>query len=249
MNDTQASPAEPTARDRIFCAVDTPDLTRARNLARCLSGVVGGIKLGLEFFSAQGPEGVRAVMAEAPEAALFLDLKYHDIPNTVAAAVRAALPLGPRLLTVHAGGGRAMLEAAREAAREGAMGAPPLIVAVTVLTSLDGTDLSALGVAGEPERQVVRLASLAAAAGLDGVVCSAHELAAVRAALGPEFTLVVPGIRPAGTQRGDQKRVMAPAEALAAGADVLVIGRPITADPDPAAAAGRIADEASGFPA
>jgi orotidine-5'-phosphate decarboxylase len=162
--------------------------------------------------------------------------------------MRAAAALGPRLINVHASGGRAMMEAARDAAREAAAAAghtPPLVLGVTVLTSLDGADLSALGVNAGPEDQVVRLATLAAEAGLDGVVCSAREITALRAALGTDFVLVTPGIRPAGAETGDQKRVVTPAQAIADGADFLVIGRPITGEPDPAAAARRIAAEAA----
>jgi orotidine-5'-phosphate decarboxylase len=239
------SQAQAQIRDRILCAIDTPDLDRARDLARGLAGQVGGIKLGLEFFSAHGPDGVRKVLDTAGDQGLFLDLKFHDIPNTVAAAIRAAVPLGPRMINVHGQGGRAMLEAARDAARESAAAegvAPPLVLAVTVLTSLDGDDLTTLGIGNPVADQVFRLATLAAEAGLDGVVCSAREITLLRDELGPDFTLVTPGIRPANSDVGDQKRVMTPAEALAAGADYLVIGRPITGDADPAAAARRIID-------
>lgn len=242
----------PDPRDRIFCAIDTPDPARALELARALSGAVGGIKLGLEYFSAQGPQGVHALMEKLPGTALFLDLKYHDIPNTVAAAVRAAAPLAPRILNVHAQGGEAMMKAAAEAAAEAADKAgtqPPLVIAVTVLTSLNSADLARMGVEEAPSggstatAQVLRLAEMAAAAGLDGVVCSAHEIAPLRAALGPGFTLVTPGIRPAGAAAGDQKRIMTPGDAVAAGADYLVIGRPITGAPDPRAAAAAIVEE------
>ncbi len=235
------------ALKRIFCAIDTPEAARAEALARKLAGAVGGIKLGLEFFSAQGPEGVRKVVAAAGGAELFLDLKFHDIPNTVAAAVRAACALGPRVVNVHAAGGEAMMKAAREAAREGATAAgvaPPLVIAVTVLTSLDSDDLSRMGVIGGSEEQVVRLATLAREAGLDGVVCSAREIGPIRRALGDDFILVTPGIRPAGADVADQKRVMTPKDALAAGADYLVIGRPITGAGDPARAARAIASDA-----
>ncbi len=238
--------AERSIRDHILCAIDTPDLARAQALAAQLRGCIGGIKLGLEFFTAHGPEGVRKVMEGAGDAGLFLDLKFHDIPNTVAAAMRAAIKLTPRLINVHAGGGPAMLEAAREAAHEASETAgiaPPLVLGVTVLTSLDGADLEAMGTDANVEAQVVRLAELVAAAGLDGVVCSAREVAAIRRTLGPDFVLVTPGIRPASSDTGDQKRVTTPADALRAGADYLVIGRPITADPDPAAAVRRIVAE------
>ena len=249
MNDTQPpTAADRSIREKILCAIDTPDLARARGLAAQLPGRIGGIKLGLEFFSAHGPDGVREVMAEAGDARLFLDLKFHDIPNTVAAAMRAAVALAPGLINVHAGGGPAMLEAAMKAAQDAAEAtgiAPPLVLGVTVLTSLDGADLEAMGVHNQVEDQVVRLAELAARAGLDGVVCSAREITAIRRALGPDFVLVTPGIRPASAESGDQKRVTTPADALSAGADYLVIGRPITADPDPAAAADRIVAEAA----
>ncbi|HSR55631.1 MAG TPA: orotidine-5'-phosphate decarboxylase [Alphaproteobacteria bacterium] len=242
------SSTESAIREKIYCAIDTPDMTRAGSLAAALSGAIGGIKLGLEFFSANGPGGVRRVMDKAADADLFLDLKFHDIPNTVAAAMRAVAPLGPRLINVHASGGKAMMEAAREAAMEGAEAAgvkPPRVLGVTVLTSLDGGDLQGLGVPCEPVDQVLRLATLAAEAGLDGVVCSAREIAALRKAVGRDFLLVTPGIRPAGAEAADQKRVVTPAEAIADGADYLVMGRPITGEPDPAEAVIRIARQAA----
>ncbi len=231
----------------VYCAIDTPDVDRACALAGKLHGAGLGLKLGLEFFSAQGPKGVAQVMAAVGDGELFLDLKYHDIPNTVAAAVRAAMVLAPRIVNVHAAGGRDMMRAAAEAAREGAAKAnvaAPQVIAVTVLTSLDSDDMESMGVIGGVGEQVVRLATLAREAGLDGVVCSAHEIAPIR--LGPDFLLVTPGIRPAGAAVGDQKRVMAPADALRAGADVLVIGRPITAAADPAAAARDILGQCAG---
>jgi orotidine-5'-phosphate decarboxylase len=221
----------------IYCAIDTPDLAAAERLVGALAGSVGGIKLGLEFFAANGPAGV-ARLAETG-LPVFLDVKLHDIPNTVAGAVRALMPLAPRILTVHAGGGRAMLEAAVEA--KGA--AETRIVGVTVLTSLDDDDLGRMGWAGGSATTVMRLAEEAKAGGLDGIVCSPREAAAMRAAFGPDFLLVVPGIRPAWAAAGDQKRVTTPADAAAAGADVLVIGRPITGADEPAAAAQRIAAE------
>ena len=233
----------------VYCAIDTPDVVHACTLAGRLHGIGLGIKLGLEFFSAQGPKGVAEVMKAVGDGELFLDLKYHDIPNTVAAALRAAMPLAPRIVNVHATGGRDMMRAAAEAAREGAAKAgvtPPQIIAVTVLTSLDSADMESMGVIGGVGEQVVRLATLAREAGLDGVVCSAHEIAPIRRALGTDFLLVTPGIRPAGAAQGDQKRVMTPADAVGAGADVLVIGRPITAAADPAAAARDIMAECAG---
>jgi len=234
--------------DRILVALDTQDVARARSLATGLRGAVGGIKLGLEFFSANGPQGVRDVAPAGPDGTqslpVFLDLKFHDIPNTVAGALRAVVPLRPMIVNVHAAGGPAMLRAARDAVHAAAADAaipPPLVIAVTVLTSMDAADLDAVGQDSDSAAQVLRLAALTQACGLDGVVCSPREIAAIRAACGPAFKLVVPGIRPAGAETGDQKRVMTPAEALAAGADWLVIGRPITGAPDPVAAAQAIA--------
>ena len=230
----------PTVKDRIFVALDTRDLGGAAELARVLAGEVGGIKIGKEFFTAQGPDGVRAV---AGGARLFLDLKFHDIPNTVAGALRAVVGLRPFMVNVHASGGRAMMQAAAEAARDAAEElavARPLVLGVTVLTSLDAADLAAVGQRGPPGDQAARLARLAQASGLDGVVCGPREIAALRGACGPDFVLVVPGIRPGWAAAGDQKRIMTPAEAVAAGADYLVIGRPITGAADPLAAARRI---------
>ncbi len=228
--------------DRIFVALDTTDVEEARSLARRLKGSVGGAKLGMEFFTANGAGGVRAVgKAGLP---LFLDLKFHDIPNTVAGAVSAAIKLRPRIMTIHAGGGPAMMRAAAEAAAEAAEAQNvkrPLIVGVTVLTSLDAGDLAAVGQSGPPAEQVVRLAQLAKECGLDGVVCSPKEAAIVREACGSDFKLVVPGIRPSLSLSGDQKRTSGPADAVNAGADYLVIGRPITRAPDPAAAARAMA--------
>ena len=228
----------------VFAALDTPDLAQAAKLATQLAEAVGGIKLGLEFVNANGPEGVRAIAESGLP--VFLDLKFHDIPNTVAGAVRAVIPLAPRILNVHAGGGAAMMIAARDAAEEAARVhavAKPLVIAVTVLTSLDGGDLAAVGQQGPAAAQALRLALLARDCGLDGVVCSAREARDIRAACGPEFTLVVPGIRPPWSARGDQKRVAGPAEAMRDGANYLVIGRPITEAPDPATAARRIVEE------
>ena len=212
----------------IFVAIDTPSLERAKLLAEQVRANAGGVKLGLEFFSANGPAGVTAILELGLP--VFLDLKLHDIPNTVAKAVQALAPLEPAVLTVHAAGGRAMLEAAKAAAPTGTK-----VVAVTVLTSLDGDDLRSIGVASEPREQVERLAELARSAGLDGIVCSGAEVAAARAAW-PEGFFVVPGVRPAGGDASDQKRVVTPPQALEDGASILVIGRPITAADDPATA-------------
>ncbi|HWI28831.1 MAG TPA: orotidine-5'-phosphate decarboxylase [Stellaceae bacterium] len=218
----------------IFCAIDTPELGPARSLANAVRGAVN-LKLGLEFFVANGPAGVREVAGKAP---LFLDLKLHDIPNTVAGAVRAAAALRPMLLTIHCGGGPAMMRAAAEAAaKTGGDRQRMKLLGVTVLTSLDDGDLAAVGQRGPTAEQVRRLALLAKECGLDGVVCSPLEVAMLREACGKDFLLVVPGIRLGGFATGDQKRVMGPRETLAAGADYLVIGRPITGAPDPAAAA------------
>ena len=217
----------------IFVAIDTPDLARALELARAVREHAGGIKLGLEFFAAQGPAGVRQVAGLGLP--LFLDLKFHDIPNTVAKAVAAVAPLDPAILTVHASGGRAMLEAAKAAAP-----ARTRVVAVTMLTSLDSADLSATGIAGTPADHVERLARLARSAGVDGIVCSGAEVAAARAAWAEGF-FVVPGVRPEGADADDQKRVATPRQALEDGASVLVIGRPITAADDPAKAIRDIA--------
>jgi orotidine-5'-phosphate decarboxylase len=221
----------------IFVAIDTPDLERALALAEAVRGQAGGIKLGLEFFSAQGPDGVRRIGELGLP--LFLDVKLHDIPNTVAKAVEALAPLNPAILTVHAAGGRAMMEAAKAAA-------PPStkVVAVTVLTSLDESDLAAAGVAGSPAEQVERLATLARGSTVDGIVCSGAE---VRAAshTWPDGFFVVPGIRPEGAEAADQKRVVTPRQALDDGASVLVIGRAVTAAPDPRQALEQIARELS----
>lgn len=231
----------------ILVAIDTPDIERAKTLAAGLSGVAGGIKLGLEFFNAQGPQGVKTVAGDGGD--LFLDLKYHDISNTVAGAVRAAMPLRPMILDVHAAGGAGMMRAARGAAAAESVRLGirrPLVIAVTVLTSLDDGDLAATGQQGPAAAQVVRLAALAQECGLDGVVCSPLEIEAIRAACGEDFTLVVPGIRPAGAAAGDQKRTMTPREAVAAGADWLVIGRPITGAADPVAATREILADIQG---
>ena len=217
----------------IFVAIDTPSMERALSLAEQVRGNAGGVKLGLEFFSANGPQGVASIADLGLP--VFLDVKLHDIPNTVAKAVEALAPLKPAVLTIHAAGGQAMLEAAKAAA------APETkVVAVTVLTSLDGEDLRSIGVSAEPREQVARLAALARAAGLDGIVCSGAEVAAAKAAW-PDGFFVVPGVRPPGGDVSDQKRVVTPRQALDDGASILVIGRPITGAGDPAAALSDIA--------
>lgn len=217
----------------IFVAIDTPDLDRALALAEAVRGHAGGLKLGLEFFSAQGPAGVSRVAAAGLP--IFLDLKLHDIPNTVAKAVEALAPLQPAILTVHATGGHEMLLAAKRAA-------PPAtkVVAVTLLTSLDAGDLSDLGMKRSPSDQVAHLAWMVRDSGVDGIVCSGAEVKQAKSAW-PDGFFVVPGIRPAGADVADQKRVVAPAQALDDGASVLVIGRPITGAADPAAAIANIA--------
>ncbi len=238
------------AGKRIFCAIDSADFDAAHRLVRGLSGAVGGIKLGLEFFTANGIEGVRRLVEDDAHGngavvRLFLDLKFHDIPNTVAAAVRAAMSCAPFMINVHAQGGAAMCRAAAEAAADEAarLGINrPRVLGVTVLTSLDDQDLAQLGQAKAAD-VVRRLAALSQDNGLDGVVCSAFEATALRALCGADFTLVVPGIRPATSAMDDQKRVMGPGDAVKAGADYLVVGRPITRAPDPAAAACAIAEE------
>lgn len=229
--------------DRIYCALDTTDVETAVRLSQQLHGTVGGVKLGLEFYCANGAKGFEAVAKTGMP--IFLDLKFHDIPNTVAGAIRAVAPLRPSILTIHTQGGAEMMRraaetAAEEAAKRGAE--KPWVVGVTILTSLDDADLSQMAVQHGTEQQVPLLANLANQNGLDGIVCSPKEIGLVRKSLGDDFKLVVPGIRPVGSAAGDQKRVMTPQDAVSAGASVLVIGRPITQAPDPAAAARAIAE-------
>ncbi|HBV00245.1 orotidine-5'-phosphate decarboxylase [Thalassospira lucentensis] len=233
-------------KDRIFCAIDTTDLDHAIDLASKLSGVIGGAKLGKEFFAAHGPQGVQAVAKVGMP--IFLDVKYHDIPNTVAGAIRAVTPMGLKIVNVHAAGGIEMMKRAGEAARETAAKAgveAPWVIAVTILTSMDQHDLDDVGLKGPIDERVVKLAELTQKSGLDGVVCSAREITSVRAACGPDFKLITPGIRPAWAASNDQKRVVTPADAVAMGSDVLVIGRPITKADDPVDAARRIVAEVS----
>ncbi|HOX45116.1 MAG TPA: orotidine-5'-phosphate decarboxylase [Myxococcota bacterium] len=228
--------------ERIAVAVDVADRVRLLELVQALKGEVGLFKLGKEVFTALGPAAVELVRAEGAQ--VFLDLKYHDIPNTVAGAVHAAGRLGVRMLTVHASGGEAMLRAAHEAAQAAAV--PPLVIAVTVLTSLADADLERLGLAGPVAQAVERLARLALGAGADGLVASAQEVGRLRRGLGTAPWLITPGIRPAGAGHQDQARVATPGQAAADGADVLVVGRPITQAPDPVAAARAIAAELGG---
>jgi orotidine-5'-phosphate decarboxylase len=221
---------------RLIAAIDTADLAQARHLIEAVAPSCGLLKLGLEFFLRHGPAGLQAGQG----AEIFLDLKLHDIPNTVAGAVRALAPLNIAMLTLHAGGGQAMVAAAREAAETSGPDRPKLL-AVTVLTSLDDAALAATGVPDGAGAQVLRLAKLALDAGADGLVCSAHEIARLRDAFGAKPLLVVPGIRPAGAALNDQARVMTPQDAIHAGADYIVVGRPITAAPHPGSAAAEIA--------
>ncbi|MEU4325114.1 orotidine-5'-phosphate decarboxylase [Nonomuraea dietziae] len=218
----------------IAVALDAPDLETAARWASLVTPHVSTVKVGLELYLRYGPDVIASVRG-ASGVRVFLDLKLHDIPNTVAGATRAVARLRPAILTVHAAGGPAMIQAAVEAAPH------TKIAAVTVLTSLSAADLAAIGVEGTPEDAVRRMAVMSVEAGATALVCSPHEVAAVRAAVGPSITLITPGVRPAGTDSQDQARVATPEQALADGADLLVIGRPITASPDPGATAASIA--------
>ncbi|PCJ97791.1 MAG: orotidine-5'-phosphate decarboxylase [Zetaproteobacteria bacterium] len=226
-----------TDQSKIFCAIDTADLDYACELVAQIAPVTGGIKLGLEFFNNFGPQGIDRVLKSCPQAQLFIDLKFHDIPNTVAGAVRGICSnFAPAYLNVHASGGMEMMAAAKEAC-----GADTKLLAVTILTSLDASAIAEIGYGNtDVGAQVEQLARLAQKSGLDGVVCSAHEISRLRNVCGDDFTLMVPGIRPVGSAQGDQKRVMTPIDALNAGATHLVIGRPITGATDPAKAAAEI---------
>lgn len=226
-------------QSKIFCALDTNNLGRAEELAKIIGPVTGALKLGMEFVNTFGPQGIEAVQNSAPDADLFIDLKFHDIPNTVAAATRTVSQrFKPAYINVHAAGGLEMMKAAKAAC------APETkLLAVTILTSLNHNQIRAVGYEGETvSDSVKRLALLTQKAGLDGVVCSAHEIELLRDACDDGFELMVPGIRPKGSETDDQKRVMTPAEAISAGATHLVIGRPITQTQDPAAAAQQILD-------
>lgn len=227
----------PSERDRIVFPLDVSSLDEARRWLDRLGTEVGVYKVGLELFTAVGPAAVEAVHDAG--AACFLDLKLHDIPATVASAVRSAAAMGVRYLTLHASAGPAALAAAVESAGD----TETQLLAVTVLTSLDQSALDAIGLSGAPAEAVSRLAAVAHQVGIDGFVCSPHEVATLREQLGAGATLVVPGVRPKGTATGDQRRTATPAEARAAGADLLVIGRPIRLADDPIAAARAIADE------
>jgi len=234
-----------SARDKLIVALDVPSAEAGLRLAERLRGHAGMFKVGLENFTAEGPVLPRFLVAVGEK--VFLDLKLYDIPNTVRAAARQAAQLGVSMFNVHASGGRKMMEAALAGAQEGSAGRPdgsrPLVLAVTVLTSLAGEDLAEVGFRGSPEEAVVRLALLARQAGLDGVVASPREVTALRRALGPGFVIVTPGIRPASAAADDQARIATPESAIRAGADYLVVGRPITEAADPAAAADAIVAE------
>lgn len=220
---------------RIFCAIDTPDIKQAAALADAMRNSGCGVKLGLEFFNANGPQGIRAIADAFPQLPIFLDLKLHDIPNTVAGAVRSVLDLNVAYLTLHASGGLEMMKAARHAA-----GNKIRLLGVTILTSLDNEALAEIGYALPAHESVMRLTNLVHEADLAGIVCSPQEIQSVRASHGDELILMVPGIRPAGAKAQDQKRIMTPPEAMALGATHLVIGRPITEAADPAQAAAEI---------
>jgi orotidine-5'-phosphate decarboxylase len=238
------TPAPPAPRDRLIVALDVPGLAEAEALVDRLGGTVARVKIGSQLFSAAGPAAVEAMRRRGLE--VFLDLKFHDIPSTVAGAAAAATRLGVFMFDVHAGGGPAMMAAAAQAAAETArgLGRPrPLVLAVTVLTSLDRAGLALLGATTSLEGQVLHLAQLARDSGLDGCVASPNEIAPLRRLLGPRWTIVTPGVRPAGSDAGDQARVATPAAAARAGAHYLVVGRPVIAAADPARAARAILEE------
>jgi len=218
----------------LIVALDVDTLDQEQRLVDRLGDAVDWYKIGKQLFTRHGPEAVSRVKQSGKK--VFLDLKFHDIPNTVAGAVRSAGAIGADMTNVHASGGPAMLRAATEAAADTGV----VLVAVTVLTSLGATDLAAVGLTDSPERQVMRLAAMAQDCGVHGVVCSPLEIEVLRRACGNDFVLVTPGIRPVGSAAGDQKRIMTPGEAVRAGANYIVVGRPITLAPDPAAAAKRI---------
>jgi len=226
-------------RDRLIVALDVSSAAQARQIVQSIGESASTYKVGKQLFTAEGPQIIRDLVASGRK--VFLDLKFHDIPNTVAGAVGEAAKLGVTMLTVHASGGSKMLKAAAEAAAQS--GSKPMVLAVTVLTSLSDADLSELGVAGSVATQVLRLGAIARNAGCGGLVASALEARELRLELGNDFAIVTPGVRPAGTAVGDQARVLTPAEAIAAGATYLVVGRPILAAPDQSDAAGRIVQE------
>ena len=225
--------------DRLIVALDSPSAADAMRLAGQLAGTCRWVKVGLELYISAGQVVVDSLLEAGFQ--VFLDLKLHDIPNTVAGAVRSAVASGASMLTVHTLGGPAMLAAAQKAANE--TPDAPLLLGVTVLTSMDTSQLSAVGISGTPSEAVARLATVGQSAGLKGFVCSPEEVASLRQKLGPKITLVTPGIRPAGSAAGDQRRIATPGDALRAGADYLVVGRPITQAADPRAAAAAILAE------
>ena len=228
-------------RDRLIVALDVSSAAAAQSIVSAVGDSARIYKVGKQLFTAEGPQIVRELIASGRQ--VFLDLKFHDIPNTVASAVAQAASLKVSMLTVHASGGSRMLRAAVEAASRAEI--PPLILGVTVLTSMEDSDLPGIGVRGTVMDQALRLATLAVANGCDGIVSSAHEVRAIRSELGDDFAIVTPGVRPAGSAKGDQARVVTPAEAISAGATHIVVGRPITAAPDPATAAKEILQQMS----
>jgi orotidine-5'-phosphate decarboxylase len=230
--------AQPDPADRLIVALDFPSADVALNLVDLLQGTCRWFKVGMELYYAAGNSVIEELLRR--NCKVFLDLKLHDIPNTVAGGVRSVADVGASLLTIHAGGGEQMMRAAAQAA---AIPNAPRLLAVTVLTSMDAAELVAVGVSDSPPAQVLRLAGIARAAGINGLVCSAQEVAAVREAMGPEALLVVPGIRPSGTGTNDQSRIATPGDAIASGASMLVVGRPITQAADPTAAAASILAE------
>lgn len=234
-----------TAKDRLIVALDVSTEHRARELVEALRGIVGMFKIGSQLFTEAGPRIVSEIVTSGN--GVFLDLKFHDIPNTVSSAAVAATRLAVSIFNVHASGGLEMMRRTADAVSEVSTKEGlkrPSIIAVTVLTSSDATMLSEVGISSEPEMQVRRLSLLAEASGMDGVVASAHEVALVRSAVKtPDFLIVTPGVRPAGALLDDQKRVMTPAQAMRAGADYIVVGRPITSAKDPIESAGQILDE------
>ena len=233
--------ADMNPRDRLIVALDVSSAAEARQIVTAVGGSATMFKVGKQLFTAEGPQVVRELIGSGRK--VFLDLKFHDIPNTVAGAVASASALGVSMLTVHACGGSKMLKAACEGASSGKT--KPLILAVTVLTSLSDTDLQEQGITASVESQVLRLAGLALQSGCGGVVASAHEAANLRRSLGTGFAIVTPGVRPAGAEVGDQARVVTPKDAVHAGADYIVVGRPITGAKDPATAAAAILAEIS----
>jgi orotidine-5'-phosphate decarboxylase len=229
----------PEMRDRLIIALDVDSARQAQAIVQSVGASASTFKVGKQLFTAEGPQIVRDLVASGKN--VFLDLKFHDIPNTVASAVKQATQLRVSMLTVHASGGSKMLKAASDAA-----GTSTLVLAVTVLTSLSDEDLSEIGIAGNVQAQVLRLGALARANGIRGLVASAHEATELRRELGDDFAIVTPGVRPVGGEKGDQARVVTPADALRAGASHIVVGRPITEAADPAAAARRILSELEG---